>query len=124
MEGIPHVSNEELVRTRDSLPNYKFRIFDSSFSRSYGRDAELLLSYGRELLYESAEISEDRLLLAKAEGGGRTAALYVDRDYFEISLWDEDGHHHAGGWQWPIEFRGHTVDDLELVMARHLLPER
>ena len=77
MEGIPHVSNEELARLRDSLPNYKFRIFDSSFSRSYGQDAELLLSYGRELLYESAEISEDRLLLAKAEGGGRTVALYV-----------------------------------------------
>lgn len=123
MEGIPHVSNEELARLRDSLSNYKFRVFDSSFSHSYGQDAELLLSYGRELLYESAEISEDRLLLAKAEGSDRTAALYVDRDYFEISLWDEDGHRHAGGWQWPIEFRGHAVDDLEFVMARHLLPE-
>lgn len=123
MEKIPHVSNEELSHLRGSLPDYKFRVFDSSFSRSYGQDAELLLSCGRELLYEAAEISEDRLLLAKAEGGGRTVALYVDRDYFEISLWDEEGHHHAGGWQWPIEFRGHAVDDLEFVMARHLLLE-
>ena len=123
MEKIPHVSNEELSHLRGSLPDYKFRVFDSSFSRSYGQDAELL-SCGRELLYEAAEISEDRLLLAKAEGGGLTAALYVDRDYFEISLWDEDGHHHAGGWQWPIEFRGHTVDDLEFMMAQHLLPEK
>lgn len=124
MEKIPHVSSEELSHLRGSLPDYKFRVFNSSFSRSYGQDAELLLSCGRELLYEAAEISEDRLLLAKAEGGGLTAALYVDRDYFEISLWDEDGHHHAGGWQWPIEFRGHTVDDLEFMMAQHLLPEK
>ena len=124
MEKIPHVSNEELSHLRGSLPDYKFRVIDSSFSRSYGQDAELLLSCGRELLYEAAEISEERLLLAKAEGGGLTAALYVDRDYFEISLWDEDGHHHAGGWQWPIEFRGHTVDDLEFMMAQHLLPEK
>ena len=104
MEKIPHVSSEELSHLRGSLPDYKFRVFNSSFSRSYGQDAELLL--------------------AKAEGGGLTAALYVDRDYFEISLWDEDGHHHAGGWQWPIEFRGHTVDDLEFMMAQHLLPEK
>lgn len=124
MEKIPHVSSEELSHLRGSLPDYKFRVFNSSFSRSYGQDAELLLSCGRELLYEAAEISEERLLLAKAEGGGLTAALYVDRDYFEISLWDEDGHHHAGGWQWPIEFRGHTVDDLEFMMAQHLLPEK
>ena len=124
MEKIPHVSNEELSHLRGSLPDYKFRVFYSSFSRSYGQDAELLLSCGRELLHEAAEISEERLLLAKAEGGGLTAALYVDRDYFEISLWDEDGHHHAGGWQWPIEFRGHTVDDLEFMMAQHLLPEK
>lgn len=80
MEKIPHVSNEELSHLRGSLPDYKFRVFDSSFSRSYGQDAELLLSCGRELLYEAAEISEERLLLAKAEGGGLTAALYVDRD--------------------------------------------
>ena len=124
MEKIPHVSNEELSHLRGSLPDYKFRVFDSSFSRSYGQDAELLLSCGRELLYEAADISEERLLLAKAEGCGLTAALYVDRDYFEISLWDEDGHHHAGGWQWPIEFRGHTVDDLEFMMAPQLLPEK
>ena len=68
MEKIPHVSNEELSHLRGSLPDYKFRVFDSSFSRSYGQDAELLLSCGRELLYEAAEISEERLLLAKAEG--------------------------------------------------------
>lgn len=124
MERIPHVSADELTRLREALPDYRFRIFDASFTQPHGGDAELLLSYGRELLYESAEISEDRLLLAKAEGGGLTAALYVDRDYFEISLWDEDGHHHAGGWQWPVEFRGHSVDDLEFMMAQRLLPKR
>lgn len=121
MEQIRFVSDSELAQLRAALPDYRFRIFDASFAQPHEGDAELLLTYGREMLYTSAEISDDRLLLAKAEARGLTAALYVDRDYFEISLWDEEGHHHAGGWQWPVEFRGHSVNDLEYMLARHLL---
>lgn len=121
MDYIKNVSPDELAQLRAALPGYKFRVYDAIFTRPYERDAEMLLMYGRELLYTSAEISEDRLLLAKAEAGGLTAALYVDRDYFEISIRDEEGYHHAASWQWPVELRGHSVDDLEYMLAQYLL---
>lgn len=104
-----------------SLPNYRFRVFDGSFQENHFGDAEKFLICGRQMLYTSIELADSRLLLAKAESNGKTAALYVDRDYFEISLWDENGHHHADGWQWPFQVAGHTMEDLEYFMAQFLV---
>ena len=122
MRTIPKATPQQLEKMR-SLPNYRFRLFDESFPQYHDGDAKMFLTYGRQMLYSSPELSEDRLLLAKLEAGSKTAALYVDRDYYEVSLWDEDGHHHLDGWQWAVEFDGHSIEDLEDYMAQLLILE-
>jgi hypothetical protein len=120
MQEITYTTHQQLSRVRN-LPGYRFRLFDESFPAYNTADAEDFLACGRQVLFASVELADDRLLLAKAEGEGRTVALYVDRDYYEVSLWDEDGHHHTDGWQWPFQVRGHSMEDLEYFMAQHLL---
>jgi len=120
MREIMYATPQQLSKVR-SLPGYRFRVYDESFPMRHFGDAEKFLNYGRQMIYASAELADDRLLLAKAENDSKAVALYADRDYFEISLWDETGHHHADGWQWPFQMEGHSMDDLEYFMAQHLI---
>lgn len=99
---------------------YQFTVYDGGFAHCYGKDAQKFLSCGLEMIFSSVEMSEERLMLAKAQLGDRSVVLYVDRDYFEVILRDWHGHHHLAKWQFSCPWKGLDINDLEYYLARFL----
>ena len=76
MRTIPKATPQQLEKMR-SLPNYRFRLFDESFPQYHDGDAKMFLTYGRQMLYSSLELSEDRLLLAKLQAARRLPCMWT-----------------------------------------------
>ena len=108
----------EKLRTH---PGYQFKLYDGGFRHLHRGDAERFLRCGRDLLFTTDGLSDDRILLAKCEITDRAVVLYVDRDYFELEYRCGDWHRHLHGWQFAADCRGMSVADVEYMMARYLV---
>lgn len=113
-------ANERELQRMRCEEGYQFSVYDGGFHRLYGEDAWKFLCCGRDMLYSSISMADDRLLLAKAQHGNRAILLYVDRDYYELTMRDEFGNHHLLGWQMASLFKGLAMEDLEYMMAQYL----
>lgn len=99
---------------------YQFVIYDGGFVHRYGKSAQMFLACGIEMIFSSAEMSDERLMLAKAQLGDCSVVLYVDRDFFEVVFRDWNGHHRLAKWQFDYPWKGLDMDDLEYYLARFL----
>lgn len=113
----PQFFRLEEIRKRKG---YRFTVYDGAFGGTYGNDAALFLESGQAILMTSWEMSKERIALAKAESDVRAVVLYTDRDEFELVCRDYTGSWHLDHWQFPFEWQGKTMNDLEVYMGTFL----
>lgn len=116
MQFIPkHFSAEGWTSRQED--GYQLRCFLPTEAAGQQLDAEQFLRSGLQLFFDSEQLSESYLLLAKIVGYQKpTICLRVDRDYVSVYQVDDIGRKTLATWQFASKLRGFRLDELWLNM--------